>query len=243
MKYLAVFGLSFLALACSPEQTATTAPNAQVADEEFDTGHMQRMGFVVESARPAHIDGLMEVITDQGLVYASKDGRHIVSGRIYEITGSEPNNVSEAVLEAMRVKDLAQVEDTVIEYTAPNEKHVIHVFTDTSCGYCRQLHERIDEYLALGISVRYLAWPRNGMQSNAASDLKNAWCADDPQAALSAAKNDETITSSSCNDPVAQHYALGHKFGVRGTPAIVFESGRMLPGYVPPERLAAELDK
>ena len=230
-------------MACSPEQTATTAPNAQVADEEFDTGHMQRMGFVVESARPAHIDGLMEVITDQGLVYASKDGRHTVSGRIYEITGSEPNNVSEAVLEAMRVKDLAQVEDTVIEYTAPNEKHVIHVFTDTSCGYCRQLHERIDEYLALGISVRYLAWPRNGMQSNAASDLKNAWCADDPQAALSAAKNDETITSSSCNDPVAQHYALGHKFGVRGTPAIVFESGRMLPGYVPPERLAAELDK
>jgi len=243
MKYLAVLGLSLLAVACSPEQTITTEPSTQVAAGDFDTSHMQRMGFVVESARPAHIDGLMEVITDQGLVYASKDGRHIVSGRIYEITGSEPNNVSEAVLEAMRVKDLAQVEDTVIEYTAPNEKHVIHVFTDTSCGYCRQLHERIDEYLALGITVRYLAWPRNGMQSSAATSLKNAWCADDPQAALSAAKNDETLASAQCNDPIAQHYALGHKFGVRGTPAIVFESGRMLPGYVPPERLAAELDK
>ncbi|OZB06827.1 MAG: bifunctional protein-disulfide isomerase/oxidoreductase DsbC [Idiomarina sp. 34-48-12] len=243
MKYLAVLGLSFFAVACSPEQTTSTEPTASVAHSEFDTAHMQRMGFVVESVRPAHIDGLMEVITDQGLVYASEDGRHIVSGRIYEITGSEPNNVSEAVLEAMRVKDLAQVEDTVIEYTAPNEKHVIHVFTDTSCGYCRQLHERLDEYLDLGITVRYLAWPRNGMQSAAAANLKSVWCAEDPQGALSAAKNDEALNAAQCDDPVAQHYALGHKFGVRGTPAIVFESGRMLPGYVPPERLAAELDK
>lgn len=243
MKYLAVLGLSFFAIACSPEQTTIAESKAPVANGAFDTSHMQRMGFVVESARPAHIDGLMEVITDQGLVYASEDGRHIVSGRIFDITGSEPNNVSEMVLEAMRVKDLAQVEDTVIEYTAPTEKHVIHVFTDTSCGYCRQLHERIDEYLALGITVRYLAWPRNGMQSSAATSLKNAWCADDQQAALSAAKNDAPLVSKQCDDPVAEHYALGHKFGVRGTPAIVFESGRMLPGYVPPERLAAELDK
>lgn len=243
MKYLAVLGLSLVAVACSPEQTSTAPVDPQSEQVEFDTTHMQRMGFVVESAKPAHIDGLMEVITDQGLVYASDDGRYIVSGRIFKITGSEPDNVSETVLENMRVKDLELVQDSVIEFQAPNEKHVIHVFTDTSCGYCRQLHERIDEYLAAGITVRYLAWPRNGMQSKAANDLKNVWCADDSKAALSAAKNDEPLNSAQCNDPVAQHYALGQKFGVRGTPAIVFESGRMLPGYVPPERLAAELNK
>jgi thiol:disulfide interchange protein DsbC len=243
MKYLAVLGLSIVAVACSPEQASTVPVESQSGQVEFDTTHMQRMGFVVESAKPAHIDGLMEVITDQGLVYASDDGRHIVSGRIFKITGSEPDNVSETVLESMRVRDLEQVQDSVIEFQAPNEKHVIHVFTDTSCGYCRQLHERIDEYLAAGITVRYLAWPRNGMQSNAANDLKNVWCAEDQQAALSAAKHDEPFNSTECDDPVAQHFALGQKFGVRGTPAIVFESGRMLPGYVPPERLAAELNK
>lgn len=243
MKYLAILGLSFVAVACSPEQTTPASIERQGVNVEFDTSHMQRMGFVVESAQPAHINGLMEVITDQGLVYASEDGRHIVSGRIYNITGSEPDNLSEAVLEEMRVRDLQQVQDSVIEYQAPNEKHVIHVFTDTSCGYCRQLHERIDEYLAAGITVRYLAWPRNGMQSKAANDLKNVWCSEDQKSALTAAKHDEPLNAAQCNDPVAQHYALGQKFGVGGTPAIVFESGRMLPGYVPPERLAAELNK
>ena len=32
-------------------------------------------------------------------------------------------------------------------------------------------------------------------------------------------------------NPVADQYALGGKLGVRGTPAIVTESGQMIPGY------------
>ncbi|WP_417684862.1 bifunctional protein-disulfide isomerase/oxidoreductase DsbC [Pseudidiomarina gelatinasegens] len=241
MKYLAIITLSLMTVACSPAEQSIS-PQPQTTGN-FDTSHMQRMGFKVESAKPADIAGLYEVITDQGLVYASDDGQHIISGRIFDITGEQPNNVSEKVLEQMRTNDLATVSDTVIEYTAPNQQHVIHVFTDTSCGYCRQLHERIDEYLDAGITVRYLAWPRNGLQSKAAVDLQNAWCADDQQAALTAAKNDEEVALAMCNDPVAMHFALGQKFGVRGTPAIVLESGRLLPGFVPPERLLPELQK
>ena len=31
---------------------------------------------------------------------------------------------------------------------------------------------------------------------------------------------------------------LGEKLGVSGTPAIILENGEMVPGYVPPKRLA-----
>jgi thiol:disulfide interchange protein DsbC len=30
----------------------------------------------------------------------------------------------------------------MIVYKAPQEKHVITVFTDITCGYCHKLHER-----------------------------------------------------------------------------------------------------
>lgn len=245
MKYLAIATFSMLTFACSPATDPSTAVDNSdnTFSQDFDTSHMERMGFQVESAQPAQIAGLYQVITDQGLVYASDDGTQIISGRIFDITGAEPQNLSEAVLDRMRVSDLAAVADTLIEYQAPEQKHIIHVFTDTSCGYCRQLHERLDEYLALGISVRYLAWPRNGLQSKAATDLQNVWCANDQLAAMTAAKTDAEVPLAVCDDPVAMHFSLGQKFGVRGTPAIVLESGQMLPGYVPPNRLITELEK
>ncbi|MFL9802075.1 thioredoxin fold domain-containing protein [Vibrio cyclitrophicus] len=39
---------------------------------------------------------------------------------------------------------------------AKNEKHVVTIFTDVDCGYCRKLHQQMDDYNDLGITVRYL---------------------------------------------------------------------------------------
>jgi thiol:disulfide interchange protein DsbC len=36
--------------------------------------------------------------------------------------------------------------------------------------------------------------------------------------------------------------ALGQELGLRGTPAILTETGEMIPGYVEPKRLAAQLN-
>ena len=52
----------------------------------------------------------------------------------------------------------------------------------------------------------------------------------------------EEIESKRCNNPVADHLALGEVFGIRGTPAIVLEDGEVIPGYVNAERLAARLN-
>jgi len=51
----------------------------------------------------------------------------------------------------------------MIVYKAPKEEYQITVFTDSTCGYCRKLHKEIDGFLAEGISVRYMAFPRGGV--------------------------------------------------------------------------------
>ena len=38
-----------------------------------------------------------------------------------------------------------------------------------------------------------------------------------------------------------EDYALGQRLGVNGTPALVLQDGRMVPGYVPPAELAGLL--
>lgn len=241
MKKSGIFVLALVLASCSPADEPSVEQPAQV--ENFNTQHLVNMGFQVNSVTPADIDGLYEVLTDRGLVYTSTDGERIISGRIYDITGDKPVNLSEQILAQMRRSELAKVSDTVIEYKSPNEQHVVHVFTDTSCGYCRQFHERIDEYLANGITVRYLAWPRSGINGQASLEMQSVWCSENKQAALTAVKNDEVLPPASCDNPVAQHLALGYQFGVNGTPAIVLESGRMLPGYLPPQPLLDEVNK
>jgi thiol:disulfide interchange protein DsbC len=37
------------------------------------------------------------------------------------------------------------------------------------------------------------------------------------------------------------HYALGNEIGITGTPALIFPDGRLVPGYMEPDRLSALL--
>jgi len=240
LKQLTVPIVAAALIACQPASEANLG-NSQ--ETEFNTAYLEQMGFVVESHQAAPMDGLIEVITNQGLVYTNADGSQLISGRIYDITAAEPVNLSDLSLNAMRQRDVAAWADSTIEYAAPDVKHVVYVFTDPSCGYCRQLHERLEDYLALGISVRYLAWPRTGLTGSAAKLLEQAWCADDQRQALTAIKQDQALPAANCEAPIADHYALGHKFGVRGTPAFVLPSGQLVPGLLPPQQLLAELER
>jgi thiol:disulfide interchange protein DsbC len=89
--------------------------------------------------------------------------------------------------------------------------------------------------------VRYLAYPREGIDSDAAAKMVSAWCSRDRNDAITRLKRGETIPRVSCANPVERQYELGHEVGVQGTPAIVFEDGTLHPGYAPAAELAAAL--
>ena len=131
----------------------------------------------------------------------------------------------------------------MIVYKAAQEKHVITVFTDITCGYCHKLHEEMKDYNALGITVRYLAFPRAGVQSQPEQDMKAIWCAKDRNKAFDDAMNGKGVKPASCDIDIANHYALGVQFGVSGTPAIVLSNGYVVPGYQGPKEMKAFLDE
>ena len=39
------------------------------------------------------------------------------------------------------------------------------------------------------------------------------------------------------DNPVGKHFNLGNAIGVQGTPSIITDQGKMIPGYLPPEDL------
>jgi thiol:disulfide interchange protein DsbC len=117
----------------------------------------------------------------------------------------------------------------------------VSIFTDIDCGYCRKLHSEIDQYMAQGITIRYMFFPRAGKGSDSYKKAVSVWCAADKNKALTAAKKGENLDAKTCENPVDEHMALGEAFGMNGTPMIVTQKGNILPGYVPAPQLAKVL--
>jgi thiol:disulfide interchange protein DsbC len=207
---------------------------------------MARPDFIIESVTQSPMKGVYEATLAGGgpVFYVSADGKHMMVGDLYEIAPGGLVNLTEQAQDVERKKMLATVnkDDMIIFSPKGQVKAVVSVFTDVDCGYCQKLHAEVPALNAKGIEVRYLAYPRAGIGSSAYNKIVSAWCAVDPQDAMTKLKQRQPIPTNICADnPVAAQFALGGKMGVRGTPALVLESGRMLPGYMPADRLAAEL--
>lgn len=223
--------LAPLAFASSP------TPNDMLKKKVEDT-----LGLEVSSVAAAPISGLYQVITNRGVLYITQDGSKLIHGNIYDLDSSM-KNLTEAALAGPRLEMLKNFEDKMLVYKAKNEKHVVTVFTDITCGYCRKLHREMADYNKLGITVRYLAFPRQGVPSPNADEMEAVWCAKDPLKAMDDAKAGNAIAAAKCDADIAGQYNLGGSFGVNGTPAIVLEDGSMIPGYQPPNALFDLLER
>lgn len=190
-------------------------------------------GAEIDSLRPSPLPGLTEVMVGTEVFYMSADGRYVVRGDVYDL--EEMANLSDQRRSAARAEALAALpEESYIEF-APDggAEHVLWVFTDIECGYCRKFHAQMDEINEAGIAVRYLAFPRRGLDSEDYRQTVSVWCAPDRGRALTAAKSGQGIDESECDNPVRSHYELGQAMGLQGTPAVYLENGREIGGFVP----------
>ena len=189
--------------------------------------------------------GLYQVqVTDGPLLYVSGDGQFAMTGTLYGVVPGGFVDLAELALQPLRREKLAAIpaSDEVVFPAEGERKALIYVFTDVDCGYCRKLHQEVPELNAMGIEVRYLAYPRAGIGSPSYRKIALAWCAKDRQTTLTRLKNSQTVDVAYCEDnPVAEQFRLGGELGVSGTPAIVLEDGTLLPGYLPAHALAARI--
>lgn len=187
------------------------------------------------------IPGLYEVAYGLEIFYITKDGRYVLQGDVYDIDG-RMRNLTETTRTAGRRDLIAGIDEaTMVVFRAPEEKYVVTVFTDVDCTYCRKLHREMADYNREGITIRYLAYPRSGLNTPSYDKAVSVWCAADRNAAMTVAKNGETPEVKKCRNPVADHMAAAAKIGLTGTPTLLLNDGTMLPGYVDPKRLVTYL--
>lgn len=193
-----------------------------------------------------------QAITDKGIIYVAKNGQHIISGSIHNFAPGMKDLTKERLL-VEREKEVKVFEPDLITYRAPNQKHEVIVFYDTTCGYCHKLHSEIKEYNDLGITIHYAAFPRNGLfdprTAGAMTDgykaLEDIWCTENKKRTLAfeAVARGQSIPRKTCANTIEEQFNFGVKIGIQGTPAIVSMRGDMVvAGYAPPAQLKARLE-
>ena len=199
-------------------------------------------GLVPDSVNDTPVDNLYEVTFGTKIVYVTGDGRFLLQGKIIDLeTRSE---LTEERLSKLKTAAMASLsEDSMVIYGPDEPKHTVTVFTDIDCGYCRKLHSEMDKYKEQGIRIRYLFYPRSGLDSPSYNKAVSVWCADDRHHAMDEAKAGRSVEPRTCENPVAEHHALGQSFSIQGTPALVLDDGEVVPGYVPADKLRAALDR
>ena len=94
-----------------------------------------------------------------GSVYATSDGQYIIQGDVIHLGEKQLRNVSESLQAGENKKHLATLKtEDLIVYPAQGgkAKHVIYVFTDSSCPYCHKLHEHLAEINAIEHKPMYM---------------------------------------------------------------------------------------
>jgi thiol:disulfide interchange protein DsbC len=215
----------------------------------IDTDEEQRVINKLQQAIPqipmtgiekSQLSGLYEVTLGNGdHLFVSADGSYFVAGDLFQLTDKGIVNLTDTRRDQVRAELIGAVDAAdKITFSPKTKRASVTVFTDVDCFYCQKLHEEMADYLNAGIEISYLAYPRAGVDSDSYNKIVDVWCADDRKAAMTSLKTGGTVETKTCENPVAEQHQLGVDLGLRGTPAIILESGQLVTGYANAAKLS-----
>lgn len=195
----------------------------------------------VKDIRLSPVKGLWEVRLEQNgkafIVYIDFAKNYLVEGRFTQLEklGESP---------PLKKVDLASIPlDGALLVGNPDAKHKLIVFDDPECPYCVKLHQEIKEVVEKRKDVAfYIKLYPLPMHPGAYDKSRTIVCKKDIKL-LEDAFEGKTLPKPDCDSKeVDNNIKLAQELGVRGTPAIIFPDGRLLPGYVPADALLDLLD-
>jgi thiol:disulfide interchange protein DsbC len=194
----------------------------------------------IDEVTKSPIPGLYEVRMGGEIIYSDEHGDHVIQGTITETRSR--TNLTQARIDKLTAIDFTALplQDAIVWKQGSGARKLV-VFADPNCGYCKKFETEMQK--VKDVTVYTFLYPILGGDSPEKS--RNIWCSKDNGVVWrdwmihGAAP---TRSMGKCDaSALLRNIALGKKFRVNGTPSLVFESGKHVPGALPPERVENEL--
>ena len=183
----------------------------------------------IDEVSKTPIPGLYEVRAGGNFFYSDEQGNHLIEGVLFDTKSR--TNITEARQNKFSAIDVATLpmKDAIV-WKQGNGSRKLVVFADPNCGYCKKFER--DLLQVKDVTVYTYLYPILGNDSTEKS--RNIWCAKDNTKAWRDWMVDGVAPGKGggdCDASVLQrNVELGRKHRVNGTPALVFEDGKRVPG-------------
>jgi thiol:disulfide interchange protein DsbC len=190
----------------------------------------------IQSVKVAPMAGWYEVFSGDRLFYVDEKADFIFLGSVIDAKNKR-NLTEERMRDLLRVKFDALPFDDAIKIVKGDGKRKLAVFEDPDCPYCRKLEA---ELVQLNNYTLYVfLYPLDQLHPDATNKSKKVWCAKDHTKAWTdfMAKGQVPQNKGDCATPIARNIELASQLHIGGTPAVIFEDGRLVPGAIPKEQI------
>jgi thiol:disulfide interchange protein DsbC len=190
--------------------------------------------FKVDSVLKTPYAGLYEVFmggqiiyTDEKLSFIIAEGRLVDPKTKKDVTGERLEELTKIDFNSLPL-------DKAIKIVKGNGSRKLVVFSDVDCPYCKQL-ERKELSNITDVTIYTFLYPIDQLHPDAANKSRSIWCATNREKAWTdwILKDQLPTTTGKCEVPLEKVGELARKFGITGTPALIFSDGKKIPGAVP----------
>jgi thiol:disulfide interchange protein DsbC len=194
----------------------------------------------IDEVTKTPIPGIYELRIGTEVLYSDERGEHILQGELIDTRTRA--NLTQARIDKLTAIDFASLplKDAIVWKQGTGARKLV-VFADPNCGYCKKLERDMQQ--VKDVTVYTFLYPILGGDSPDKS--RDIWCAKDSAAVWRAWMINGTPVPRSmgaCDTGALQrNVALGRKFRVTGTPALVFEDGKRVPGALAPDQVEKQL--
>ena len=194
----------------------------------------------IDEVSKTAIPGIYELRMGTEVLYTDERGDTLIEGQM--IDTKSRTNLTEARLSKLTAIDFASLplKDSIVWKQGSGARKMV-VFADPNCGYCKRFEKELQQ--VKDVTVYTFLYPILGGDSPEKS--KNIWCSKDNTGAwrdwmLNGAA---PVRSMGKCDAAAidRNIALAKKHRVNGTPAIVFEDGKRVPGAMTLDQIEKQL--
>lgn len=199
------------------------------------TDRLPRLGKIDEVSKTP-MPGVFEVRVGTDLFYTDAEGNYVIQGEM--IDAKQQRNLTEErqdKLLAIPFNQLPLKDAFVIVHG--NGKRRLAIFEDPNCPYCRHFEQDLQK--VNDVTVYLFLYPILGPDSNDKS--RNLWCAKDRAGAwLDWMLRHKAAPDANCDiAAINRNIEFGKKYRISGTPTLILEDGRRIPGALP----ASEVEK
>ena len=194
----------------------------------------------IDEVSKTPVPGLYEVRVDAEIFYTDENGNYLIDGQMIE-TKSRTNLTEERIAKLTAIDFSKLPLKDAIVWKQGTGARKLAVFADPNCGYCKKFERELRG--VKDVTVYTFLFPILGGDSPDKS--RDIWCSKDNTKAWRDWMVDNTPPARSIGQcdtaALARNVNLGRKHKVNGTPALVFEDGRRVPGALPPDQVEKHL--